>query len=411
VSDPFDDADLDDEHLEVEDGAAVHDPGGVPRLLTLPGYRSMHPLVGYGAGAIVFLVIVTVLWSLLVHPWPSMAANAPIVVSRSQIESTPAPQVVIPDPTDAPLGTPRTHPVISIVHPTATPRGVAVSTSSSMTYQSTQVPRARTSDEIAADENAREIAAAAHGNSRMQLETQDAQAQRDLATSGAVASGTSAGNYPVQGAPQTEFASDTGGNAVPHSAFIAQHSGDPGYQAATSRYELVAGTIIPARLVTAIDSTVPGGIIKAEVVESIFDSETHSVVVVPRGTIAIGSADSAQYGEARLVASWTELYLPNGRKFFASSNEGAGTKGEAGMPVSVDTHAGRAFGNALVGAVLQAGVNLASRASTIVDVNSAATSVQAPTRPSPTLHAYPGQLFNIVLNHDLPLDRYEPAQR
>jgi len=148
---------------------------------------------------------------------------------------------------------------------------------------------------------------------------------------------------------------------------------------------------------------------KAEVIETIFDSLTHTVAVLPAGTIAIGESDSAQFGEARLVSAWTEFDLPNGRKFFASSNEGAGSKGEAGMSVSVDTHAGRAFGNALVGATLQAGVNLASRATSIVDVNSATTSLQAPTRPSPTLHAYPGQLFNIVLNHDEPFDRYVAA--
>jgi type IV secretion system protein VirB10 len=190
----------------------------------------------------------------------------------------------------------------------------------------------------------------------------------------------------------------------PHSTFLEARNGNPGYEKETSPYELVTGTIIPARLITSIDSTVPGGIVKAEIIESIFDSKTHSLVVLPQGTIAIGYTDQAHNGEARLVAAWTEFYLPNGRKFFASSNEGAGGKGEAGMPVSVYTHAGRAFGNALVGSVLQAGVNLASRATTI-DISTAGNSVQA-QRLAPTFHAYPGQLFNIVLNHDLPLDRY-----
>jgi len=127
--------------------------------------------------------------------------------------------------------------------------------------------------------------------------------------------------------------------------------------------------------------------------------------VLPIGTIAVGQADAALVGEARLASSWTEFLLPNGRKFFASSNQGAGVKGEAGMPVSVDTHAGRAFGRALVGAVLTAGVNLASRASTVIDVGTQTTSTQT-QQSGPTLHAYAGELFNIVLNHDLPLDRY-----
>ncbi len=417
MADVYDD---DFEDGEEEAAPRVRDPGGVPTTLThQPGFRSVSPLVGFGGAALVALLIGSVLWSLVFHPRASLAAASSAPPRQSQ-ETTA--QNVVPDPTPTPLGHPRTHPVFTVARaaPTHAPVTVSAETTTAAAYIPPQeaqpsVPRVRTGEEMAADDGARRLADARRASSRMQLETQDAQAQRDLAGAGGSAAPGAAtmSDYPTQTATSaptsSTFAAESGtGDARPHGAFIAQRSGDPGYQAATSRYELVAGTIIPARLITAIDSTVPGGIIKAEIVESIFDSATHSVVVVPRGTIAIGSSDSAQSGEARLVAAWTELYLPNGRKFFASSNGGAGAKGEPGMAVSVDTHAGRAFGNALVSAVLQAGVGLANRASSVVNIGSAATAVQQPPRLAPTLHAYPGQLFNIVLSHDLPLERYVP---
>jgi len=433
------------DEADAEHEPPVHDPGGVPQSLTPQGYRSVNPLLGVGSIAIVLAIVGAVLWSLLAHPRASLAASPLVAVTPG---ATTPPDASMPDPTETPLGRARTKPVFSIAQPAMTPVPATVSadttTTASMTTSAVapqqqiaeaapasdaSVPRAKTAAEIAADSDGRDLAAASRASSRMQLESQDAQAQRDLGGS-SIASGSSAGGsvpYPVQGAPDAStaateaddsFASEAGASGhaggstagrPAHSSFVAARSGDPGYESATSRYELAKGTIIPVRLITAVDSTVPGGLMKAQVLETIFDSQTHSVAVLPAGTIAIGESDSAQFGEARLVTAWTEFDLPNGRRFFASSNEGAGSKGEAGMSVSVDTHAGRAFGNALVGAVLQAGVNLASRATSIVDVNSATTSLQAPTRPSPTLHAYPGQLFNIVLNHDEPFDRYVAA--
>jgi len=436
------------EDLEDPDGeheSRVHDPGGVPRSLTPQGYRSVNPLLGVGAIAIVLAIVGAVLWSLLAHPRPTLAASPLVSVTPG---ATTPPDASMPDPTDTPLGRPRTRPVFSIAQSGVTPAPAAITTDSTTTAAMTtsgpppqqqiadaappasEVPRAKTAAEIAADADGRDLAAASRASSRMQLESQDAQAQRDLGGSAAAYGAPAAGSvapYPVQGSPGAStagteaddtFASEpgasghAGGSAAgrpAHSTFVAARSGDPGYEAATSRYELAKGTNIPARLIFAVDSTVSGGLMKAQLTETIFDSATHTVPVLPAGTIAIGESDSALFAEARLVSAWTEFDLPNGRRFFASSNEGAGSKGEAGMSVSVDTHAGRAFGNALVGAVLQAGVNLASRATSIVDVNSATTSLQAPTRPSPTLHAYPGQLFNIVLNHDEPFDRYVAA--
>jgi type IV secretory pathway VirB10-like protein len=100
-----------------------------------------------------------------------------------------------------------------------------------------------------------------------------------------------------------------------------------------------------------------------------------------------------------------ELPAPDSRKFSMGPNNAAGAQGENGMSVSVDTHAGREFGNAFLRAVLQAGVNLASRASTVVDIGNGSVLTQS-ARSTPTFHKYAGEPFTIIVAQDLALDRF-----
>jgi hypothetical protein len=62
--------------------------------------------------------------------------------------------------------------------------------------------------------------------------------------------------------------------------------------------------------------------------------------------------------------------------------------------------------------VLQAGVNLASRASTVVDLNGGNMGqvFQQNTRSAPTFHAYVGQPLTIIVAHDLPLDAFRDTR-
>jgi len=379
------------------------DQGGVPRTLLPVGYRSVSPMVVIGSVGGLVVVSALVVGSMMMHPTAMAGASETIRVMPTPI----AMSQVIPDPTDPPTSViqrPRRAAYHHIRHATR-----AVYVQPSRMYQAPQpvsyqppppsYPVQQAPVQPVVDEDALRLAAARYASSRMQLNTQDSS---EVAVSASVAV---ANNNNVGTSSAMHLSSDSG-NA--HGSFMEARDGNPGYEQPSSPYELVTGTIIPVRLVTAIDSTIPGGLVKAEVIESVFDSRTHSVVVLPQGTIAIGYTDRTQNGEARLVAAWTEFYLPNGRKFFASSNEGAGLKGEAGMPVSVDTHAGRAFGASLVGAVLQAGMSQASHVSTSLNL-STGNMVQT-QQVTPTMHAYPGQLFNIVLNHDLPLDRYVESE-
>jgi type IV secretory pathway VirB10-like protein len=197
----------------------------------------------------------------------------------------------------------------------------------------------------------------------------------------------------------------------PHRQFLGSQRGVVGYIAPQSRYQINRGTIINARWETTLDSTLPGGTVKAKVDETIMDSRTDSVPVLVPGSILTGTCDSQAFpGEARALCVFDEVEMPkpDSRRFFMGANNAAGQQGENGASVGVDTHAGRTFGNAFLYSILQAGVNVASRASTVVNLDGTTSQVfQTPQRSAPTFHAYVGQPLTIVVAQDLPLDRFE----
>jgi type IV secretory pathway VirB10-like protein len=186
----------------------------------------------------------------------------------------------------------------------------------------------------------------------------------------------------------------------------------PGYLPTASRYSVSRGTEISATWEVNYDSTLPGGQIRAKVTKNVLDSLTHSVVVIPAGTYIDGAnAAQEQPGRARGLTFWDEIEMPapDSRKFYFGENVGAGRAGENGVDVTVETHAGQDFGRAALYSILQAGVNLASRASTVVDFGSGTSGVlQAPQRSAPTFHAKIGDPLTIIVGRDLNnLDRFQ----
>ena len=80
-----------------------------------------------------------------------------------------------------------------------------------------------------------------------------------------------------------------------------------------SPYELHAGSVIPATLLTGINAELPGTI-AAQVRQDVFDSVTGQYLLVPRGTKLVGvvrQPGSHKASAASLVA-WTRLLYPDG---------------------------------------------------------------------------------------------------
>lgn len=105
-----------------------------------------------------------------------------------------------------------------------------------------------------------------------------------------------------------------------------------------SPYILQAGSIIPAALVTGIRSDLPGQI-TAQVTETVRDSPTGRIVLIPQGARLIGEYDnSVQFGQRRVLLVWNRLILPNGRSIVLERQPGADQQGYAGLEDGVDHH-------------------------------------------------------------------------
>jgi hypothetical protein len=131
-----------------------------------------------------------------------------------------------------------------------------------------------------------------------------------------------------------------------------------------SPYEVRAGTVVEAALLTGIHSDLPGEVV-AQVSRNVFDSGTQQVVLIPRGSRLVGTYDNAiALDQGRLLVAWTRLVFPDGRSLALPGLGSTDPSGASGLPGRVDRHFFRAFGNALMLAVVGGGLSVAaSRAS------------------------------------------------
>jgi type IV secretion system protein VirB10 len=103
----------------------------------------------------------------------------------------------------------------------------------------------------------------------------------------------------------------------------------------------MAGTIIPASLLTGLNSDLPGTII-AQVTAPVFDSATGEHVLIPQGARLIGRYDSrVAFGQDRALIVWDRLIMPDGASMVLEALPGADAGGYAGLSDRVDQHWGR----------------------------------------------------------------------
>jgi type IV secretion system protein TrbI len=187
-----------------------------------------------------------------------------------------------------------------------------------------------------------------------------------------------------------------------------------------SPYVVQAGSVIAAALITGLRSDLPGQI-TAQVTESIFDTPTGRLLLIPQGARLIGSYDSqVAFGQSRVLLVWTRLILPNGRSIVLERQPGADTAGNAGLQDEVDHHWGELFKAGLLSTLLSVGAELGSGAG-----NSDSAVLQALRRGAgeslnqtgqqivrrnlnmqPTLTIRPGFPVRVIVNRDLVLEPY-----
>lgn len=118
---------------------------------------------------------------------------------------------------------------------------------------------------------------------------------------------------------------------------------------------LFPGAVIPASLVTELNSETPGPVI-AQVTQAIYDSATGRDLLIPQGARLMGEyRSSARYGENRVAIGWSRLVMPDGREI-ALDEAAVDPSGAAGVRGEVDNHWSDVFGAAFLGTLINIGV-------------------------------------------------------
>ncbi|MDO9077086.1 MAG: TrbI/VirB10 family protein [Brevundimonas sp.] len=103
-----------------------------------------------------------------------------------------------------------------------------------------------------------------------------------------------------------------------------------------SPFELKAGAIVPAALLTAVDTSRAGPVI-ATVTQNVYDSVSGRHLLLPQGTRLVGTSEGeSAYGDRRAFLTWERLILPNGKSLILTSEPGVDAQGAVGVRGQVD---------------------------------------------------------------------------
>jgi type IV secretion system protein TrbI len=131
-----------------------------------------------------------------------------------------------------------------------------------------------------------------------------------------------------------------------------------------SPFVVQAGSIIPAALITGVRSDLPGQI-TAQVTETVYDTPSGRIRLIPQGARLIGIYDSqVAFGQSRILLVWTRLIMPNGRSIVLERQQGTDAGGYSGLEDEVDNHWAKLFKAALLSTILGVGAELGSGADT-----------------------------------------------
>lgn len=182
-----------------------------------------------------------------------------------------------------------------------------------------------------------------------------------------------------------------------------------------SAWTLSAGTIIPASLITGLDSDLPGAVF-AQVTENVRDSATGRTILVPQGARLVGSYDSVvAYGQKRALVVWQRIIFPDGSSIQLDNTPATDRAGYAGLEDRVDFHTWRLLKGVGLSTLLGVGtqVGLGSSESDLVRAiresaqqNGARAGEQITVKNlevQPTLRVRPGVRVLAVIQKDLVL--------
>ncbi|WP_191554990.1 TrbI/VirB10 family protein [Brevundimonas aurantiaca] len=190
-----------------------------------------------------------------------------------------------------------------------------------------------------------------------------------------------------------------------------------------SPYELKAGAIIPAVLLTGVDTSRAGPVV-ATVSQNVFDSVSGRHLVLPQGTRLIGRHEGeSAYGDRRAFLAWDRLILPNGKSLVLTEEPGVDAQGAVGVRGSVDRRLLPLFvGTLFAGAITTLGqiardgddrssgglLGDAGDAAAIEGSQVGGRLVDRELQVRPSIRLRPGASVRVMITRDLILEPYQP---
>jgi type IV secretion system protein VirB10 len=194
-------------------------------------------------------------------------------------------------------------------------------------------------------------------------------------------------------------------------------------QSPASPYEVMAGTIISASLITGIDSDLPGKVL-ASVTEPVYDSATGQYLLIPQGSRLLGEYDSqVAAGQRRVLLVWTRIVFPDTSSLTLDRLPGVDASGYAGLEDGVDRHWSQLLASAALSTMIGIGAELAapdrgtgqgevivaarqSVQDSVNQVGQELTRRDANVQPTLTIRA--GSAVRVIVAKDLVLKPYQP---
>ncbi|MBB5538726.1 IncP-type conjugal transfer protein TrbI [Rhizobium giardinii] len=185
-----------------------------------------------------------------------------------------------------------------------------------------------------------------------------------------------------------------------------------------SLFELKRASVIPATLITGINSDLPGRI-TAQVSQNVYDSATGHRLLIPQGAKLFGRYDSkVSFGQSRVLVVWTDLIFPNGSTLQIGGMAGTDAQGYGGFNDKVNNHYWRTFGSAALIALIGTGIDASMpQSSTLATQETASDAARRNFAESfgrvaeqtisknlnvqPTLEIRPGYRFNVLVDQDI----------
>ena len=206
--------------------------------------------------------------------------------------------------------------------------------------------------------------------------------------------------------------------------FLNQHA-EPGIynphavQEPVSPYQVLAGSVISASLVTGVNSDLPG-LVVAQVTENIYDTVTGRTLLIPQGSRLVGSYDSVvAFGQSRALLVWQRIVMPNGTSIQIDNLPATDRAGYAGLEDEVDYHTWTLLKGIALSTLLGVGSQIgfggaendlvrAIRESTQQSANQAGQRiVQKDLNIQPTITVRPGWPLRVIIHKDLVLRPYQ----